>query len=147
MNRKLLLLALSCCMVGAYAADQQVYKWTDAAGVQHFSDAPPPKDAQNVQLMRVSGNDRPHSVDTANTEPGSQPEDGSANANSDDTQAAKPGDANLHACATARNNLDLLNSKVQVSVMGTDGKPQPLNEKARAAEIAAANAQIAAYCK
>lgn len=147
MNRKLLLLALSCCMVGAYAADQQVYKWTDAAGVQHFSDAPPPKDAQNVQLMRVSGSDRPHSVETANTEPGSQPEDGSANANSGNAQAAKPSDANLRACATARNNLDLLNSKLPVSVTGPDGKPVPLDTKARDAQIAAANAQIAAYCK
>jgi hypothetical protein len=142
MNRKLLLLALACCITAAYAADQQVYKWTDAAGVVHFSDSPPPKDAQNVQLIRVSGGDRPHSVDAGtNSEPGSQPQEDANSA------SPKTGDANVKACANARNNLELLQSKVQVSVMGADGKPQPLNDKARAAEIAAANAQIAAYCK
>jgi hypothetical protein len=147
MNRKLLLLVLSCCMTAAYAANQQVYKWTDAAGVTHFSDAPPPKDAQNVQLIRVSGNDRPHSIEATNSEPGSQPADDPDNPGGAAAAADKPGDASAKACAGARNNLDLLNSKVQVSVMGADGKPQPLNDKTRAAEIAAANAQIAAYCK
>lgn len=146
MNRKLLLLALACCMTAAYAADQQVYKWTDSAGVVHFSDAPPPKDAQGVQLIRVSGSDRPHSVDTTNSEPGSKPDD-NANGGSSGNTATKPSDANAKACANAHNNLDLLQSKMQVSVMGADGKPQPLNDKARDAEIAAANAQIAAYCK
>ncbi len=148
MKRKLVLLALSCFVVGAYAADQQIYKWTDAAGVVHFSDAPPPKDAQNVQLMRVSGSDRPHSVDTSeNSEPGSKPADANdANANGGNAAAA-PGDANAKACATARNNLDLLNSKMPVSVTGADGKPLPLDDKARQAQIAAANANIALYCK
>jgi hypothetical protein len=146
MNRTLVLLALSCFMVGAYAADQQVYKWTDAAGVVHFSDAPPPKDATGVQLMRVSGNDRPHSVDTgSNTEPGSKPEgeDGGTPA----AAPPDPKDANAKACATARNNLDLLQSKMPVSVTGPDGKALPLDDKARAAQIAAANANIELYCK
>lgn len=147
MNRKLVLLALSCFMVGAYAADQQVYKWTDAAGVVHFSDSPPPKDAKDVQLMRISGGDRPHSV---NSPPNGEPGDAlTADANSSAGNAAPPDakDANAKACATARNNLDLLQSKMPVSVTGPDGKPIPLNDKARAAQIAAANANIALYCK
>jgi hypothetical protein len=145
MNRKLVLLALSCFVVGAYAADQQVYKWTDASGVVHFSDAPPPKDARDVQLMRVSGSDRPRSVDSAsNGEPGSNSENegGSAAATTPD-----PKDANAKACATARNNLEILNSKMPVSVTGPDGKPLPLDDKARAAQIAAANANVELYCK
>ncbi|MGH8090743.1 MAG: DUF4124 domain-containing protein, partial [Rudaea sp.] len=110
MNRKLVLLALSCFMVGAYAADQQVYKWTDASGVVHFSDAPPPKDAKDVQLMRVSGGDRPRNVDTAaNGEPGSNAENGDG---STPAAAPDPKDANAKACATARNNLEILNSKM-----------------------------------
>ena len=143
MNRKLVLLALSCFMVGAYAVDQQVYKWTDAAGVVHFSDSPPPKDAKDVQLMRVSGGDRPRSVDNSpNSEPGSTP---AANANN--AAPVDPKDANAKACATSRNNLDLLQSKMPVSVTGPDGKPVPLDDKAREAQIAAANANIALYCK
>ena len=145
MNRKLVLLALSCFVVGAYAADQQVYKWTDASGVVHFSDAPPPKDAKDVQLMRVSGSDRPRSVETAaNGEPVSNPEGENGG-----TPAAPPDpkDANAKACATARNNLEILNSKMPVSVTGPDGKALPLDDKARAAQIAAANANVELYCK
>ncbi len=148
MNRKLVLLALCCVTVGAHAVDQQVYKWTDAAGVVHFSDSPPPKDAKDVQLMRVSGGDRPHNVDTpSNSEPGSNPQaeakDGSAPA----AAAPDPKDAKAKACATARNNLDLLQSKMPVSVTGPDGKPIPLDDKARQAQIAAANANVELYCK
>ena len=147
MNRKLVLLVLSCFMVGAYAADRQVYKWTDAAGVVHFSDSPPPKDAKDVQLMRVSGGDRPRSVDNSPTsELGSNPAT-DANSGAGNTAPADPKDANAKACATARNNLNLLQSKMPVSVTGPDGKPVPLNDKARQAQIAAANANIALYCK
>ncbi|MBS0557663.1 MAG: DUF4124 domain-containing protein [Proteobacteria bacterium] len=146
MNRILVLLALSGFMLGAYATDQQVYKWTDAAGVVHFSDAPPPKDAKDVQLMRVSGSDRPRSVDAQpNGEPGSSQEGGNNGAAS--AAPVDPKDANAKACATARNNLDLLQSKMPISVTGADGKPIPLDDKAREAQVAAANANIALYCK
>ena len=146
MNRTLVLLALSCFMVGAYAADQQVYKWTDAAGVVHFSDAPPPKDATGVQLMRVSGNDRPHSVDTgSNGESDGTPE--GEDVSKPVAAPVDPKDANAKACASAHTNLDILNSKMPVSVTGPDGKALPLDEKARAAQIAVANANIELYCK
>jgi len=68
MNRKLPLLALLLVAASAYAADSQVYKWTDAGGVIHYSDAPPPKDTQNVQTVRVSGGDRPRAVASDNGE-------------------------------------------------------------------------------
>lgn len=143
MNRTLVLLALSCFMVGAYAASQQVYKWTDASGVVHFSDAPPPKDSKDVQLMKVSSDDRPHSVnnETGNAAP--------ADSNSGDSGSApaNPNAANVKACATARNNLEILNSKMPVSVTGPDGKAVPLDDKARQAQIAVANANIDLYCK
>lgn len=146
MNRTLVLLALSCFMIGAYAADQQVYKWTDASGVVHFSDAPPPKDAKDVQLMRVSSSDRPRNVDsTPNSETGSNPE--GENGGTPAAAPADPKDANAKACATARNNLEILNSKMPVSVTGPDGKAIPLDDKARAAQIAAANANVELYCK
>lgn len=147
MNRKLVLLALACFMAGAYAADQQVYKWTDASGVVHFSDAPPPKDAKGVQLMRVSGGDRPHSVDnSANGEPGSTPEAGAGDSGAN-AAATDPKNASAKACATARNDLEILTSKMPVSVTGPDGKAVPLDDKARAAHIAVANANIELYCK
>lgn len=147
MNRTLVLLALSCFMVGAYAASQQVYKWTDASGVVHFSDAPPPKDSKDVQLMKVSSDDRPHSVDNP---PNRDAGNNSATDAKDSTASAAPDDpknADAKACANARNNLEVLNSKIQISMTGPDGKPKVLDDKGRQEQIAFANAQITLYCK
>jgi hypothetical protein len=53
----------------------------------------------------------------------------------------------VKACAQARGNLELLQSKFPVSVAGADGKAQALDDKARQGQIADANAQIALYCR
>jgi hypothetical protein len=50
-------------------------------------------------------------------------------------------------CANARSNLELLQSKFQVSVPDATGKAVPLDDKARQAQIASVNAQIATFCK
>ncbi len=39
---------------GAYAAE--VYRWVDGNGKVHYSDIPPPADAQNAQLKKMGGN-------------------------------------------------------------------------------------------
>jgi hypothetical protein len=115
----------------------------------HYSDRPPPQDAANVQRLRVSSGDSPHAADT---EAAAQSTDAGKSAASN---AAPPAatvlpdtpDNRAKACANARNNLELLQSKFPVSMTGPDGKPQPLDEKQRQAQIADANAQIALYCK
>jgi hypothetical protein len=53
----------------------------------------------------------------------------------------------VKACATAHSNLELLNSKFPVTVAGSDGKAQALDDKQRQAQIADAQAQINLYCK
>ena len=150
MNRKLPLLALLLVAASAYAADSQVYKWTDAGGVIHYSDAPPPKDTQNVQTVRVSGGDRPRAVASDNGEAADatdKPKDtAAANPPAQDAAATPPTD-NRANCQAARNNLELLQSKFPVSVTGNDGKTLPLDDKARQAQVAAANAQVVLYCQ
>jgi hypothetical protein len=152
MKCKLLLLALLFAGTFAYAATEgQVYKWTDSGGVTHYSDAPPPKDALNVQMVKVSGGT--HSVSAANnTESAEKPP-------AADTAAAAPPAATqntamadtannrVKACAQARANLELLQSKFAVSMAGANGQATPLDDKGRQAQIADANAQIALYCK
>src|ERR1700758_4802680 len=61
MTRTIFFLALAAAST-AFAAGGQVYKWTDAQGVVHYSDAPPPTTQTNVQTVRVTGGDRPHDV-------------------------------------------------------------------------------------
>ncbi|MDR3389293.1 MAG: DUF4124 domain-containing protein [Rudaea sp.] len=148
MNRKLPLLALALVAASAYAADAQVYKWTDAAGVVHYSDAPPPKDTLNVQTVRVSGGDRPHAVNNENNETNGaadKPRDtASGNPAPADASMADTPDNRAKLCETARGNLELLQSKFPVTITGTS---QPLDDKARQAQVAAANAAVELYCR
>ena len=152
MKCKLLLLALLFAGTFAYAATEgQVYKWTDSGGVVHYSDAPPPKDALNVQIVKVAGGS--HSISAGNPEAAEKTADATA------AQPAAPPPAmqntaladtaanRARACAQARSNLELLQSKFPVSVAGADGKSQSLDDKGRQAQIADASAQIALYCK
>ena len=144
MNRQLLLLALLCATVSAHA--EQVYKWTDAAGIVHYSDAPPPKDALNVQTVRVTGGDRPHAVLPTDNPDAAPPENKPAAAPAAPaavSQADTP-EGRAQLCQAARNNLEILQSKFQVS---TPGSNKPMDDKTRQAQIAAANAQAAAYCQ
>jgi hypothetical protein len=148
MTRTIFLLAVCLPVATAFAAQSQVYKWTDDQGVVHYSDAPPPTAQANVQQVRVSGGDRPHAVDgdavaDAST-PAAKPADP---ASPDNAQAAAPQTSHDKDCANARSNLELLQSKFQVSVTGSDGKAVSLDDKARQAQIADMNAQIATFCK
>jgi len=141
-------LAVCFAAASAYAGQGQVYKWTDAGGVVHYSDAPPPKDVTNVQTVRVSGGDRPRAVSMDSSEGGEQPKDSAAGTGGTQPTVMPDTAGNrVKACATARSNLELLNSKFPVTVTGGDGKAQALDDKQRQAQIADANAQINLYCK
>ena len=144
-----IVLALCFAAATAHAGQGQVYKWTDAGGVVHYSDAPPPKDVTNVQTVRVSGGDRPRAVSMDSSETPEQAKDAGAGGSSGTQPVSMPDtkENRVKACATARSNLELLNSKFPVAVTGADGKPQALDDKQRQAQIADANAQITLYCK
>jgi hypothetical protein len=148
MNRQLPLLALLCVSAQLYAADSQVYKWTDAAGVVHYTDAPPPKETLNVQTVRVSGGDRPRAValDNSDANATTAPKDASAT-NPPPANTADTPDNRTKLCQSARGNLEMLQSKFPVSIAGADGKPQQLDDKGRQDQITSANAQVAQYCQ
>ncbi|MGA9335851.1 MAG: DUF4124 domain-containing protein [Rudaea sp.] len=155
MNRKLPLLALLCVAASAFAANAfaakgHVYKWVDSAGVVHYADAPPPRGTPNVQTVRVSsGGDQVQSAQVDTSEAGAQPASAAPANPSSSTSNSIAEAARVMAknCATARSNLELLNSKYPVSTTGADGKQQKLDDSARQAKIADAQAEIALYCK
>lgn len=148
MNGKLLLFVVLGTVGVAHAED--VYKWTDAGGVVHYSDAPPPQDTANVQRVRVSGG-----AGRGMGQEGQSP----TNASDPSKDAEKPppqqastvpdnSENRVKLCNQARANLELLQSKYQVSFdKENSGKPQLLDEKARQAQIADAQDQIAVFCK
>lgn len=149
MNRHLLLCALLGAAALAHA--ERVYKWTDAQGVTHYSDSPPPAEAQNVQTVRVSGGDRPHADQPAADAAGDK-----ADPTKPPAKAEPPANANVadtpenraKNCATARSNLEMLESKFPLSMPNKDGKQEALaDDKRRQAAIADTRAQIAQYCQ
>jgi hypothetical protein len=142
MNRVTILLALACAANVSAADKQQVYKWTDANGVVHFSDAPPPLDTKNVQALHLAGG----TTTTGATASEDKPKDAAAaNAAGAALPASAADDAAL--CKQSRANLELLQSKTPVGIAGPDGKPQALDDKAREGQIANAKLAISRYCK
>lgn len=142
MIRPAALLVLACAAASAWSADkQQVYKWTDANGVVHFSDAPPPSETKNVQALHLVGGTTAAAPAAAADE---KPKDPAAPPGTATTGA--PADSS-ELCKQSRANLELLQSKTPVGIAGADGKAAPLDDQARESQIANAKLAIAHYCK
>jgi hypothetical protein len=146
MNRLVILLVLACGAISAHAATKdQVYKWTDANGVVHYSDAPPPKDALDVKSVHIVGDTTAEAPRAAASEDKAKP----ASASTAPANAVPPPDtADVRAkeCDQAKRNLALLQSPYPVSELGPDGKAQPIDDKERDARIAGVNDRIAQFC-
>ena len=149
MKPRLLLLVLLATALPVAAS--QVYSWTDANGVKHFSDSPPPPSV-NAQKIKVRG--------------GVTSEDGTITPTPDATAAAKPDEPAANGaqapnkplvdspenrakqCQMAKTNLELLRSNFQVSApAGDDGKTQVLDEAGRKQALDRAADQVSFYCR
>ena len=109
-------------LASATAQAAGIYQWKDAKGVSHYTDTPPP-DSQYKQRNIY-------------------------NPESDAPQAANKGPGENPTCATARNNIALLNSKQNIQIDSDgDGKPdKALDDQGRANQLALAQATLAASC-
>jgi hypothetical protein len=148
--RPAVLLALFLLGGHAFAA-QQVYKWTDANGVVHYTDTPPPRSA-NAQKMTMRGGvstlvtDDAQAPAAAATGAAGSGKAGAAGTTSSGLMQDSP-EARAKVCEQARTNLDLLRSKYELSIAGPDGKPQALDDDKRQAEIKRAEEQVSFYCR
>ena len=117
---------LLCLLAVAPAAlATEVYVWTDASGVKHYSDSPP----AGVKYTT-------RSLETADPVVESKPGEG------DDKL---PLNADDRACAQAKKNLGLLQSNQRVA-SSADGKSEmAAPERQRQTELA--QAAIKTYCK
>lgn len=104
------------------AGATEVYKWKDAKGVTHYSDAPPPSAKVTRSTVKAS---TPKAVAVA-TAPAEDPQ-----------------------CVTARNNLGLLKGKGPVGMdSNKDGKPDAaMDDAERARQASLAQAGVDVYCK
>lgn len=115
-------------------AAQQVYRWTDSAGVVHFGDAPPAHTSASV--IKVDGQRTPPAA------PASLPSlEGDPAALAQAEQAAR-----ARNCSKARTNLATLQGK-QMIVDGADlTKAHRMSADDQAAEKQKADGDIALYC-
>ena len=145
MNAMTLLIALT--LAGTAAQSDEVYKWTDANGIAHYTDQPPP---QGTKFDRVKvGTD--HVQPTADSAASAEPAPAKPAATSGNAAAANadtPAQQLAKVCQQARSQLEVLqsNSPVSMDTKG-DGTAVVLDEAARKAEIVKAQEAVASYCK
>jgi hypothetical protein len=118
------ILASLFVLVLASAAAQAgggIYQWKDAKGVTHYADTPPPASEYKQRSIHHPDPDQP-------------------------ATAAKP--AENPACATARQNITLLNGNQNVQLDSDgDGKPdKALSADDRANQLALAQATLKTSC-
>lgn len=118
-----------------HSADK-VYKWKDANGIVHFSDAPPPKGTEfdNVRIVNQS---------TAIT----QTDAAAAAPATGDAAAAKPAPDNSNAarCDNAQKRVALLSSNLPLTVQRGD-KIVEMTAADRAAELSIAKTTAESLC-
>ena len=132
-----LIAALAVC-VPAAAAD--MYTWTDASGVKHFSDSPPPAGVTRSQKLKVKGgvtssdeSAQPAAKDPKSTGPALAAAAGYA-----------PDDIKRN-CDIARKNATLL--EAQKPTLSANGTPPSEDAvKSHQAQVDKTNQQIKLFC-
>jgi len=136
MNRRILMLALIMCTTPGLAAGASVYKWTDENGVTHFGDRQPTgSKAEQVDVR--SGNRSPTGERQSPQERLNELEQNQQNEAQEREETAaeearrKQREAN---CATARSNLDVINSNARIRTEDEDGElrylsPEEIDER------------------
>lgn len=131
MKRTWLLLVLLAAVVPAAAAD--MYSWTDAAGVKHFSDSPPPNSVK-AQKLKVTGGVMSPAAEAQKDEAGGPALAAAA--------GYAPADIKRN-CETARRNLALVEAEKPAPDAALI---DPGSVKARQARIDQAHQQITLFC-
>lgn len=117
--------ALVLAMVAMGTNASEIYQWTDASGVTHYSENPPPAGTE-YQTRRIT--DSGASIQAVDPAPAQEAE------KADDPQ-----------CATARNNIEVLQGEGPVH-QGEGDDTRELDADERANQLELAHAAVRAYC-
>lgn len=141
MHRSLIAVAL---LLLAPLATAQVYKWTDASGTVHYSEAPPVQ-GTNYKEVKTTGTVAPLVAPTRNT--------GEGDGNSSKEPSLEPTkpvadtpENRTKLCASLKTNLATLQGSGPV-VMQQDGKATALDTDQRKQQASAAQSQYNQYCQ
>lgn len=129
-----LLIVVSLALPAAAAAAEKLYKWTDAEGITHYSDTPPPEDSNfKAREIRVDPAPppvaaAPHAAAASGQEAGATP---TANEN----------------CTRVRSNVETLErSEVVRMDLDGDGTSDTLTDAQREQQLEIARRQVEVYC-
>lgn len=137
------LLIATALLLAAPLVAAQAYKWTDASGTVHYSDAPPPQGTK-YNKVTTSGSVEPlaapETAGSANSETGSpsQPQ-----ANPQPVTDTPENRAKL--CANLKSNMETLKSSGPV-VMQDGGQQKVMNNDQRKQQQTTAETQYQQYC-
>lgn len=135
-----LLIAVTLLLLAPLAI-AQVYKWTDASGTVHYSQAPPAS-GTNYKQIKTNGSVEPLAAPVAKNP-----------AESNSEAAAMPGkpiadtpENRGKLCESLKSNLAALQGSGPV-VMQQEGKPTALDDGQRKQQIDTTQAQYQQYCQ
>ena len=132
--RLLPLLIVVVLALPAAAAAETLYKWTDAEGITHYSDSPPPEDS-DFEAREIRVDPAPPPIAEA-------PE--AAATASTDAQATPTASEN---CTRVRANVETLErSEVVRMDLDGDGTSEALTDAQREQQLEIAQRQVEVYC-
>lgn len=145
MHRLLIAVAL---LLLAPLATAQVYKWTDASGTVHYSEAPPTQ-GTNFSKVTTTGTVEPLAKPAQKVSAEAGAEDTAGGSNEATPAAKKVADTpenRKSLCASLKANLATLQGSGPV-VMEKNGKPSALDAAQRNQQATTAQAQYNQYCQ
>lgn len=141
MHRSLIAVAL---LLLAPLATAQVYKWTDASGTVHYSEAPPVQ-GTNYKEVKTTGSAAALAAPAPKNSQG-----GSEGHSEPSLEPAKPvadtPENRAKLCESLKSNLAALQGSGPV-VMQQDGKATALDTDQRKQQVGAAQSQYDQYCQ
>lgn len=144
MHRLLIVLALLLLAPLAFA---QVYKWTDANGTVHYSEAPPAS-GTNYKQVTTTGTVEPRGAPPSDEASEARP---ASEQNQMEEEPAEPmadtPENRVKFCQTLSSNLDALRGKGPVVTQQADGELAAMNDDQRQQQIDAAQSQYEQFCQ
>nr|WP_199045791.1 DUF4124 domain-containing protein [Dyella sp. ASV24] len=138
-----LMIATALLLVAPLVA-AQAYKWTDASGTVHYSDAPPP---QGTKYNKVTTSGTVEPLAAPATAPTGSTESSSSSAKPAQPQQpmADTPENRAKLCTALKANMDTLKGSGPV-IMEEGGQQKVINADQRQQQQATAQAQYQQYC-
>lgn len=137
------LLIATALLLAAPLVAAQAYKWTDASGTVHYSDAPPP---QGTKYNKVTTSGSVEPLAAPETAASTNPETGGhSQPQANQQPMADTPENRAKLCANLKSNMNMLKGSGPV-VMQDGDQQKVMNDDQRKQQQTTAEAQYQQYC-